>query len=277
MAATDTDVIAGLTPALEEAFDTHLHRRRPWMAHQVVPPGAYDPVTVEDGTASALFVNLLTEDNLPYYSHSLLDMFGDDGVWGAWVRRWTAEEGQHSIVIRDWIRATGAIDLDQLETSRMHQVEGGQVPQPQSPLDTLAYVTFQEKATAVAHRNTGQALGDSLGRTVMQRVAGDETHHFRLYCSLVSAAMKQWPSAATQAIWRQLRRFMMPGQGIDDFDRHASAIRAADIFGPRQLHDEVFAPIVTDWELETVSGLDADGDRARTKIFRRLESVRRLF
>ena len=58
---------------------------------------------------SALFVNLLTEDNLPYYFRDIERMFGPDGAWGEWVRRWTAEEGRHAVVIRDYLTVTRVI------------------------------------------------------------------------------------------------------------------------------------------------------------------------
>lgn len=272
---SDEEVLGKLAPVLEEAFETHLRRRRDWFAHDVVPPGAYEQVDVEDGVASALYVNLLTEDNLPYYSRTLLNLLGDEGVWGGWIRRWTAEEGQHSIVLRDWIRATGALDLDVLERGRMHQVCGGRVPEPPNVLEALTYVSFQEKATAVAHRNTGKALGNELGRSVMQKVAADEAHHYKLYCTLMGAGHELWPDAAMIAVWEQVRRFAMPGEGIEDFDAHSAAISDVGIFGAEQLLTEVFEPIVGEWGLETATGLGTDAERARSRIFRRFETVRR--
>jgi hypothetical protein len=77
---------------------------------------------------SSLFVNLLTEDNLPYYFRTIESMFGRDSAWGTWVRRWTAEEGRHSIVLRDYLTVTRMIDPVALERARMHQVSGGEVP-----------------------------------------------------------------------------------------------------------------------------------------------------
>ena len=68
---------------------------------------------------SALFVNLLTEDNLPYYFRDIERMFGADGPWGEWVRRWTAEEGRHATVIRDYLTVTRMIDPVALERGRM--------------------------------------------------------------------------------------------------------------------------------------------------------------
>ena len=77
---------------------------------------------------SALLVNLLTEDNLPYYFRTVERMFGQDGAWGDWVRRWTAEEGRHSMAIYGYLMATRAIDPVELERSRMVQVSRGRPP-----------------------------------------------------------------------------------------------------------------------------------------------------
>src|SRR6185436_8683800 len=77
---------------------------------------------LDDNVRSALFVNLLTEDNLPYYFRDIETMFGRDGAFGEWNRRWTAEEGRHAIVMRDYLTVTRAIDPWELERARMAQV-----------------------------------------------------------------------------------------------------------------------------------------------------------
>src|SRR6266511_3172838 len=48
---------------------------------------------LDDVAQTALEVNLLTEDNLPYYHLAIWETFGGDGPWAEWIRRWTAEEG----------------------------------------------------------------------------------------------------------------------------------------------------------------------------------------
>ena len=138
-----------------------------------------------DEVRSALFVNLLTEDNLPYYFRTIERMFGADSVWGTWARRWTAEEGRHSIVIRDYLTVTRAIDPVQLERARMAQVECGEVPEPETPQDGFAYVALQELATRIAHHNTGKLLTDKAGYDVMKKVASDENRHYLFYRDLV--------------------------------------------------------------------------------------------
>ena len=101
-------------------------------------------------------MNLLTEDNLPYYTTRSSTAYGDDGAWGIWVRRWTAEEGRHSIVLRDYLTVTRTIDPVALERARMAQVECGQVPDPSTIEHGLVYVALQELATRIAHHNTGK-------------------------------------------------------------------------------------------------------------------------
>jgi hypothetical protein len=46
-------------------------------------------MALPDPVRSALFVNLLTEDNLPYYFQTIDRMFGDDGVWREWSHRFS--------------------------------------------------------------------------------------------------------------------------------------------------------------------------------------------
>src|SRR3546814_9759625 len=108
-------------------------------------------------------------------------MFGRGAAWGAWSRRWTAEEGRHSIVIRDYLTVTRAIDPVHLERARMAQVECGQVPEPETPHDGFAYVALQELATRIAHHNTGKLLDDKAGYEVMKKVDSDENRHHLFY------------------------------------------------------------------------------------------------
>src|SRR5450432_3328198 len=159
-----------LAPVVAELFDRHLETTREWFPHELVPwsqgrdfvPGeAWDAgqsqVPVSHDARVALVVNLLTEDNLPYYSATLGGL-GSDGPWGEWMRRWTAEEGRHAIVIRDYLTVTRLIDPVALERGRMVQVAKGVVPEPGSVPDMLAYVSLQELATRISHNNTGRLL-----------------------------------------------------------------------------------------------------------------------
>src|SRR3546814_2105468 len=106
-------------PTAERLLDRHLTSAKEWFPHDLVPwsrgrdfeddyEWSPDEVSLSDEVRSSLFVNLLTEDNLPYYFRTIEAMFGRDSAWGAWSRRWTAEEGSHSLVIRDYLTVNRA-------------------------------------------------------------------------------------------------------------------------------------------------------------------------
>jgi acyl-[acyl-carrier-protein] desaturase len=217
--------------------------------------------------ASALFVNVLTEDNLPYYFASIDGLFGRDGAWGYWTRRWTAEEGRHSIVLRDYLIMSGRIDPVLLERARMAQVTGGVSPQPTSIADAFAYLALQELATRIAHHNTGKALPDTEGYTVMKRVAADENLHYLFYRDLVSAALEIDPSGMVEAIKRQVLTFEMPGTGILGFAQHAKAIASAGIYDLNVHHDAILRPVVLGhWDVEGRQGLTPEAEAARRRL-----------
>src|SRR5207247_5239143 len=162
------------------------------------------------------FVHALTEANPPPYFSTLDPACGAAAVGCAGARRWTTEEMRHSMVIRDYLMVTRAIDPVALERARMVQVGNGVVPCPDFAADGFVYVALQELATRVAHHNTGKALQatDRAGYDVMKRVAADENLHYLFYRDLATAAIAVDPSAMVLAIERQLHDFDMPGMGI---------------------------------------------------------------
>jgi acyl-[acyl-carrier-protein] desaturase len=280
----DRAMLAALTPRLHELVERHLETTKEWFPHELVPwsrgrdfepDEAWDASEFEmaDGVRSALFVNLLTEDNLPHYFETINRVFGDE-AWRVWARRWTAEEMRHSTVIRDYATVTRALDPVALERARMSQVAGGVVPQPTTVLDGLAYVALQELATRVAHRNTGKLLDDPVGYEVMARVGADENLHYLLYRDLVSAAIELEPSAAVEAIERQVRDFEMPGTGIPGFTRHAAAIARAGIYDLPTHHEQIVAPVVLrHWKVDRLEGLTPEGEAARCRVLELVEQI----
>jgi acyl-[acyl-carrier-protein] desaturase len=270
----DATILAELLPTAERLVERHLGMAKEWFPHELVewrpPPaaGRTEPDgPLPDGVASALFVNLLTEDNLPYYFASIDSLFGRDAAWGYWTRRWTAEEGRHSIVLRDYVIMSGHIEPATLERARMAQVTGGVSPQPTSIADAFAYLALQELATRIAHYNTGKALPDGEGYAVMKRVAADENLHYLFYRDLVSAALEIDPSGMIEAIKRQVLTFEMPGTGIPGFAQHAKAIARAGIYDLGVHHDAILKPVVLGhWDIGGREGLTPSADAARTRL-----------
>jgi acyl-[acyl-carrier-protein] desaturase len=289
----DDGLLRELEPTVAQLLARHLASTREWFPHQHVPYGRgrdFDAgkawcvdsadlggATIDDAVRSSLIVNLLTEDNLPYYFRTIERRLGAEGAWGEWSKRWTAEEGRHSMAIYGYLMVTRAVDPVALERSRMHQVSTGQVPEPETPVDVLAYVALQELATRIAHRNTGRLLGDSAGYDVMTRVAGDENLHHLFYRDLTQAAIELDPSTAVQAIERQVVGFEMPGIGIPGFAGHAAAIARAGIYDLAIHHDQVLAPVVLrQWAVDALTHLDDKAERARERLMARLAKSERV-
>jgi acyl-[acyl-carrier-protein] desaturase len=274
-----------LAPVAERLMDRHLAGAKEWFPHEFVPwsrgrdfvPGEeWDPdeVVLDPAVRSSLFVNLLTEDNLPYYTESIIEKFGRDGIWGAWVRRWTAEEGRHSIVLRDYLTVTRAIDPVALERARMAQVERGEVPRPDDLGDGIVYVALQELATRIAHHNTGKRCNDPAAYEVMKRIASDENRHYLFYRDVASAAIELDPSHLVCSIERQVRTFEMPGTGIVDFERHAKAIARAGIYDFSVHYEQILVPVVLrHWNVEGRTGLTPEAEVARDALLERIERI----
>ena len=281
-AVSPVDMLTELEPALQKGLDRHLAQATEWFPHEYVPYEVgrnyiHEPWEPTDSHLSevsrlSLEVNLLTEDNLPYYHLALWETFGRDGIWGEWVRRWTAEEGRHAIVLRDYLTVTRGLDPVALERGRMKTVQGGYYPDGKGgffadPLDGLVYTSLQELATRIAHRNTGQYTDDPLIEKLTARIAIDENLHYVFYRELAKAALEIDPSAMVLAINRQVTGFQMPGLEIPEFKAKAIQMAKAGIYDLRIHHDQVVLPVLyKHWKIDRLTGLTDAAEEAREGI-----------
>jgi acyl-[acyl-carrier-protein] desaturase len=292
---TPAELLAVLEPTAAKLYDRHMGVAKEWFPHEYVPwsrgrdfdperPWSPDDADFGDGSwklpdavRSALFVNLLTEDNLPYYTRDIHSIFGGDSAYGAWARNWTAEEGRHSIAIRDYLTVSRALDPVALERARMQQVRGAQVPAPDDLYEALAYLSMQELATRIAHRNTGKLIEDQAGQDIMLRVGNDENLHYLFYRDLATAALEADPSNMMIGIERAVRNFAMPGIGIENFDALAKEIAKAGIYDFKIHHEQILVPVVLrHWKVAEVNGLNGDGEKARESLVNRIDKIGRV-
>ena len=292
---TPVELLNVLEPTAAKLYDRHMGVAKEWFPHEYMPwsrgrdfdperPWSPDDADFGDGgwklpeaVRISLFVNLLTEDNLPYYTRDIHSVFGGDSAYGAWARNWTAEEGRHAIVIRDYLTVTRALDPVALERARMHQVRGAQVPAPDDLYEALAYLSMQELATRIAHRNTGKLIEDQAGQDVMLRVGNDENLHYLFYRDLATAALEVDPSSMMIGIERAVRNFAMPGTGIENFDALAKAIAKAGIYDFKIHHEQILVPVVLrHWKVTDVKGLSAEGEKAREALIKRIDKIGRV-
>ena len=280
----DKVLLKELEPEAERLLNRHLESAEEWYPHEHVPweraprlqeeGFTYGKDSLPAGVTAALLVNLLTEDNLPWYTRTISRMFGGESAWGVWAQRWTAEEGRHSIVMRDYITVSGLVDPKELEDGRMAQVSSAIVPEPVSAADGMCYVAVQELATRISHRNTGTMLEDKVGYDVMMKLSSDENRHHLFYRDLVTKFLELDPSSCVQALERQIVNFAMPGVGIPGFVEHSKAIAAAGIYDFAIHHERIIVPLVLrHWAVDKLEGLDAEGEKARESLMRHIERV----
>src|SRR5664279_3151354 len=268
-----------LEPVVSENLERHLGLSKEWHPHDYIPwsrgrdfaflggedwrpeDSPLDPVA-----QTAMTVNLLTEDNLPSYHREIATRFGRNGPWGEWVGRWTAEEARHGIALRDYLVVTRGVDPVELERLRMAHMQAGYDSGNKTALQAAAYVSFQELATRVSHRNTGAATGCPVAEQLLTRIATDENLHMVFYRNLVAAALERAPDATMGAIRDEVVGFRMPGMGMPGFARSSVIMARAGIYDLRLHHDEVIAPVLRFWKIFSRDDFGPEGQHAREEL-----------
>ena len=210
---TNLQLLHELEPVVEKYLNRHESMHKDWNPHDYIPWSDgknfyalggqdWDPEQskLSDLAQVAMVQNLMTEDNLPSYHREIAMNFGMDGAWGQWVNRWTAEENRHGIALRDYLVVTRAVDPVELEKLRLEVVNRGFSPGQnqqvrddlfaESLFDSVIYVTFQELATRISHRNTGKACNETIADQLLAKISADENLHMIFYRDVSEAGFR---------------------------------------------------------------------------------------
>ncbi len=302
---TQLELLRELESAAEDNVNRHLKTAKNWNPHDYVPWDEgrnfaelggvdYDPEQSQLGEVAkaAMITNLLTEDNLPSYHRVIADNFSMDSAWGHWVGRWTAEENRHGIVMRDYLVVTRGVDPVALEEARMIHMTNGYDPMLAAAgraeemaegmaengdsigiLHSVAYVTFQELATRVSHRNTGKACNDPIADRMLQRIAADENLHMIFYRNICGAGMDLSPDQTLRAVTDIVTNFQMPGAGMPNFRRHGVLMAKHGIYDLRQHLDEVVMPVLRKWNVFDRTDFGPEGEKTREELVAFLDQL----
>ncbi|MFQ6397161.1 acyl-ACP desaturase [Nocardia sp. KC 131] len=277
------ELLIELEPVAEQNVNRHLSIAKDWHPHDYVPWdqgrnfAAMGGIDWEPGQSklselakAAMITNLLTEDNLPSYHRLIADSFSQDGAWGTWVGRWTAEENRHGVAMRDYLVVTRGVDPVALEAARMIHMTNG-VIDPTGAGDTgflrgVTYVTFQELATRVSHRNTGRVCEDPIADRMLQRIAADENLHMIFYRNLCAAALDLAPDQTLEAVSFIIKNFQMPGAGMPNFRRNSVLMAKHGIYDLRQHLEEVISPVLRIWNVFERTDFSPRGEQIRDDL-----------
>ncbi|WP_079693597.1 acyl-ACP desaturase, partial [Mycobacteroides abscessus] len=189
---------------------------------------------------------------------------------------WTAEENRHGIAIRDYLVVTRSVDPVELEKLRIAQMTSGfspgqnrqNIPFSESLFDSVVYVTFQELATRVSHRNTGKACAEPVADELLKRISTDENLHMIFYRNMVSAGLEIAPNQAVKAVHKVLDNFTMPGYTIPGFRRNAVTIATGGVYDPQSHLDEVVMPVLRKWRIFERDDITGEGEWYREDLAR---------
>jgi acyl-[acyl-carrier-protein] desaturase len=259
------ELVEAIDTEVERLTAEHLERRSDWYFHDIVPwergesfrdkPWDVSQCTISENARTALVLNLLTEDNLPYY-HSLIERYmPQTSAFSTWNHLWTAEEGQHAIAIRSYLLTSRNCDPYELEDDRKATMINGYHPSYDDPTEIFAYTAAQELATRVSHRNAGKITDDPAAFELMRNIATDENHHFIFYKSVMQAMLDQAPDQVLGGIYRVFDNFQMPGVAMPNFLRRSVEVAKAGVYNLRIHHDRVVLPLIKDWKIADLVGL----------------------
>ena len=277
MAVTEKiELVEAIEAEVERLTEEHLSRRSDWYFHDIVPwergesfrdkPWDESQCTISENARTSLVLNLLTEDNLPYY-HALIEKYmPDTSAFTRWNHLWTAEEGQHAIAIRSYLLTSRNADPYQLEDDRKATMINGYEPTFDDPTEIFAYTATQELATRVSHRNTGKITDDPAAYELMRNIASDENHHFIFYKGVMKAMLDQAPELVLGGIHRVFENFQMPGIAMPNFLRRSVEVAKAGVYNLRIHHDRVLMPLIKDWGIAELNGLPPAAAELQEKI-----------
>ena len=288
---TQLELLQELVPVAEDNVNRHISMAKEWHPHDYVPWDEgrnfaelggvdYDPEQsqLSEVAKAAMITNLLTEDNLPSYHREIAENFSRDGAWGTWVGRWTAEENRHGIVMRDYLVVTRGVDPVALEQARMiHMTNGFASPAGSQTglLHSVSYVTFQELATRVSHRNTGKVCDDPVADRMLQRIAADENLHMIFYRNISAAALDIAPDQTLDALSDIVMNFQMPGAGMPNFRRNGVLMAKHGIYDLRQHLEDVVWPVLRKWRIFERDDFTGRGENKREELAAFLEDLER--
>lgn len=275
-ALTSFELVEAVDDDIAALMATHLEKRPTWYAHEFVKweqgrsfvdePWDESECTLSPEVREALILNLLTEDNLPYYHFSIARHFPSDSAIGKWTRRWVAEESQHSIAIRDYLLTSRNCDPRALEDDRTAMISKGWDAPWIDPVDIFVYTSAQELATRVSHRNTGVKADDEVAYEIMKRVAADENYHYIFYKGIVQAMMKLDPSTCISSMRKVYENFDMPGTVAPKFRRRATYAARAEIYDMRIHAEKIIAPVLREFKIENIDDLTPQADEDREAL-----------
>jgi acyl-[acyl-carrier-protein] desaturase len=130
------------------------------------------------------------------------------------------------------------------------------------PYGGLVYTSFQERATAIAHKNIARLAtekGEAALAGICRRVSGDEVRHETFYQTMMDEVIKADPADAMISIKAMLKTMIvMPASRMTDgqdpklFDHFATVAQRCGVYTVRD-YSQIISHLIKTWDLTNVS------------------------
>lgn len=278
------EVLIQVEPFVRSETQVHLERRKLWFPSDLLPADAEPSVDAErelqqvrdnarglpDAVRVALALNLLTEEGLPHFHRLIATHLGNESPWSTWNNLWTAEEDRHGCALRDYSRDARVFNMAALERAQYLYIESGFNPDwEQDPYRLLAYTSLQERATQMAHANTGRACANyepKLQR-ILAHISGDESRHYQFYRAIFGEILRLDTNRALGSLLCVMPALAMPGHTMPGYEHMSDVVRRSQIYGP-QHYCSIVEELLDFWKIGDLTGLSAEGAQAQDKLMR---------
>jgi acyl-[acyl-carrier-protein] desaturase len=234
----------------------------------------------------------ITEEALPTYESWLLDLDGvhqdPDNGWAKWVRAWTSEENRHGDVLNKYLYLSGRVNMREVEMSTQHLIaDGFDIGTATDPYKNFVYTSFQELATYISHNNVAKIArkkGHKALAKMSKIIAGDEMRHHIAYTDFVKEIFKIDPSEMMLAYHYMMKnQIIMPAMYLREsfaekaslFDQFSIVAQRAGVYTGFDYVD-VMRKLNKAWEIDKITGLTAEAEKARDYLMRLPDRMYRL-
>ena len=231
---------------------------------------------------AVLIGDTITEEALPTYESWLAMVEGvskdEEGGWMRWLRHWTAEENRHGDLLNKYLYLTGRVDMRQMEISTQYLIaDGFDIGTDRDPYRNFIYTSFQELATNISHRRVASLAkkdGDTLLSKMCGVIASDEARHAKAYKDFIYQILQVDASEVMIAFEDMMKKkIVMPAHFLREIGKKAGETfthfaDAAQRLGVYTAIDyvEILQNLIEDWKIESVTGMNDAGERARDYI-----------
>ncbi|KAL8479279.1 hypothetical protein ACS0TY_026221 [Phlomoides rotata] len=248
---------------------------------------------IPDDYFVVLVGDMITEEALPTYQTMLNTLDGvrdETGAsptpWAIWTRAWTAEENRHGDLLNKYLYLSGRVDMRQIEKTIQYLIGSGMDPRTEnSPYLGFIYTSFQERATFISHGNTARLArehGDFMLAQICGTIASDEKRHETAYTKIAEKLFEIDPDGTVLAFADMMRKkISMPAHlmydGRDDnlFDNFSAVAQRLGVYTAKDYAD-ILEHLVGRWNVEKLTGLSAQGQKAQDYVCGLPPRIRRL-